>query len=555
MSHPEIFVLIIVVAIVLRFAFWTIGRRHPVGNRARSMRWRIRFRRRPGPGYASALELSLRWACWRAVLGGKRARPGLPLWARLCLPTTDCAVRLGRAQWFRRAWGRMEDQTLILAPPRTGKSGFAADRMLSHPGPCLATTTRTDLYELTARGRAARGPIEVFNPQRVGNLPSTFAWNIVGGCEDPETAMRRAGALVGAVEQNTGDMPFWRSKASMALAAFLHAAALLDRDMITVFQWCNRHGDGEAVEALATDPRASRALLSTLGEIQAPGKTADSIRVTMSETLTWVAIPVVASAVSPGAGRGFDVAEFIAQCGTLYMIAQDASDNAAVSPLFRAFAVEIHWEAGMLGSRSAAARLDPPLLMLLDEVTQICPVPLPAWLSDSAGKGILIAAACHSTDQLATRWGDAGAATVWATCGTKVFLPGIDDPGTLESVSVLCGDITVAADVDGQRRRERLRVVPPELLRTLPDWRALVMRTNLSPCVVKIRPAWKRRDVKTSRRQPVPALRPVSLVVPAMRAPGELADWPPPKPAGNGGGSLPRPPRLSGAGVNGDNRS
>ena len=115
-------------------------------------------------------------------------------------------------------------------------------------------------------------------------------YNIVGGCEDPETAMRRAGALVGAVEQNTGDMPFWRSKASMALAAYLHAAALLGRDMITVFQWCNRHGDGEAVEALATDPRASRALLSTLGEIQAPGQTTASIRLTMTQILRRAAL-------------------------------------------------------------------------------------------------------------------------------------------------------------------------------------------------------------------------------------------------------------------------
>jgi hypothetical protein len=32
------------------------------------------------------------------------------------------------------------------------------------------------------------------------------------------------------------------------------------------------------------------------------------------------------------------------------------------------------------------------MLMTLDEVTQICPVPLPLWMADSAGKGILIAA-------------------------------------------------------------------------------------------------------------------------------------------------------------------
>jgi len=33
--------------------------------------------------------------------------------------------------------------------------------------------------------------------------------------------------------------------------------------------------------------------------------------------------------------------------------------------------------------------------MGLDEVTQICPVPLPSWLSDSGGKGIQVAAVVH----------------------------------------------------------------------------------------------------------------------------------------------------------------
>jgi hypothetical protein len=38
-------------------------------------------------------------------------------------------------------------------------------------------------------------------------------------------------------------------------------------------------------------------------------------------------------------------------------------------------------------------------------------------------------------------------------------------------------------------------VVPPELLRTLPDWHALVVRMNLSsPAVVRIRPVWKRPE-------------------------------------------------------------
>ena len=89
-------------------------------------------------------------------------------WLRLFSCTTDYAVRLGRAQYGRRAYARMEDQVLVLAPQRTGKSGLLADRILSHPGAVLATSTRPDLFNITAGARSRRGPIDVFNPQGVG---------------------------------------------------------------------------------------------------------------------------------------------------------------------------------------------------------------------------------------------------------------------------------------------------------------------------------------------------------------------------------------------------
>jgi len=484
-------VALVVAAVVTALLRATIGKRAETRNRARSIRWRIRLHLRPGTGYASAAELLIRWSRTRAVFHGRRARPGLSFRARLTSPATDYAVRLGRAQWGRKVYARLEDQVLILAPPRIGKTGILADRILSHPGAVLCTSTRADLFESTAAGRALRGLLAVFNPQGVGGILSTFAWNIVAGCEDPAIAARRADSLTGAVGstgQQAGDMAFWQSKASLALAAFLHAAALIPgATIVDVFGWCNRHRDEDAAQVLATHPLASRPLLSTLAEILRDARYADSVRMTMSKALAWVAIPSIAAAVTPADGEGFDVADFIAANGTLYMIATDA-ENSPIAPLFRAFCAYVHYEAGMVGSRSPARRLDPPLLMALDEVTQICPVPLPEWLSDSAGKGILICAVCHGTGQLESRWGQYGAATIWSTAGTKIMLGGISDSDTLEYVSRLCGTIELS---DGDRY-ESVRVLPPEVLRQLPDWRALVLRMNLSPTVVKVRPVWRR---------------------------------------------------------------
>ena len=61
------------------------------------------------------------------------------------------------------------------------------------------------------------------------------------------------------------------------------------------------------------------------------------------------------------------------------MIAEAVSEEAPVAPLFAAMATEIHYTAAQIGQASESRRLDPPLLMGLDEVTQICPVPLPSW--------------------------------------------------------------------------------------------------------------------------------------------------------------------------------
>ena len=115
--------------------------------------------------------------------------------------------------------------------------------------------------------------------------------------------------------------------------------------------------------------------------------------------------------------------------------------------------------------------------MALDEVTTICPVDLPTMLSDSAGKGILITAVAHGTSQLKERWGEYGGQTVWDTCGTKILLGGISDAETLRQASEMCG--TVILGEPGEQ--PPVPVHPPELVTPqLPDWRALVIRMNLS---------------------------------------------------------------------------
>lgn len=502
--------LFLVLAAVL-FYRAVLGRRAQQRRRVRAIRWRVRLRLRPGAGYASLPELVFRWGRLAALFHGGRMRPDLGFWARLFLPSTHYAVRLGRAWYGRRVYARGEDQTVVLAPQRTGKSGLLADRILSHRGPLLATTTRGDLFQITAAARSQRGPVEVFNPQGVAGILSTFAWDILEPCRDLVMAHQMGQWLTGGSDARGehGNIEWFEQKGDVALSALLWAAAMGGYSITDVFRWNQLHGHETALDLLGTHPGSSPEMLAVARRVFDSNRTAEGVRATIELSLSWAVIPRLCAAVTPAPGQGFDLARFLDCNGSVYLVASGDKDS-PLTPLFRAFASWLHYSAGLAGTMYPAGRLSPPLLEALDELAVICPVDLPAMLADSAGKGIQIVAVAHSRSQLAQRWGEHGAETVWALTGTKILLPGISDAETLSDASDLCGSIVIGHDDD-----RTVPVVPPELLRTLPNWRALVIRTNLNPVIVKFRPSWKRLSYRLGRRAPVYLPRP-AVPVPAF---------------------------------------
>jgi type IV secretion system protein VirD4 len=224
----------------------------------------------------------------------------------------------------------------------------------------------------------------------------------------------------------------------------------------------------------------------------------------MSRALAFMADPDLAASVLPAPGTGFSIPAFLRDAGTVYMIAEAVSEDAPVAPLFAAMASEIHWIAAQIGQASPSGRLDPALLMGLDEVTQICPVPLPSWLSDSGGKGIQVVAVVHGEAQLAERWGEHGRQVVLDTSSVKVFLPGITDVTTLQAASTLCGQ--ASWKVRGQEHATRHDVATPDMIRQLPAGFALVIRGGCAPVIARLPRAWRNPAYRRARRQaPSPA--------------------------------------------------
>jgi hypothetical protein len=513
----------------------TVLSRHAQGwRRARSIRFRLWLRLRPGAGFASLPELGLRWGRLAALSYGRRSRPGLGLRDRLTRPATDYAVRLGRAQYFRRLYAAMELQLLILAPPRTDKTGLLADRIISHPGPVLTTSTRPDLHLLTSTAREDQGPPFVFNPEGTGDVPSTFAWDLLGACTDELMAYRVADWLAGATP-GYGDLAWFEEQGTVGMSGLLLAAARTGATVAEVYQWVQRRGQERGLQALAEHGNGE--LYAVVRALMEENRTAASVRSTIARALKWAVIPQLASAASRSGT--FSAREFLLGGGTLHLIASGDS-RSVITPLVRALASYIHFQAGLVGSRSEHGRLDPPLLMAMDEVAQVCPVDLPSMLADSAGKGILFVTVAHSLAKLEERWGKEGAGSIWAISGVKMLLRGITEPQTLEDVSRVCG--TLGGDGD-----DKTRIVPPEVLRCLPKHCALVINMNLSPVVVKVRAAWKRRGYRRLSRRAglyVPPWR-LDEAAPVLELPGFAAGAAPetaPVPASaNGHGGTPGP--------------
>jgi type IV secretion system protein VirD4 len=517
---------ILALAAVAKWAF-TPGCHLP-RHRVRHTRLRLHLRLHPGRGYASCAELWLRWGRLAAFRRSGRIRPSLPAWLRASQPR-EHSVLLGRAQYRHRLAVPLEEHVLVMAPPRTYKTALLASVILHYPGPVISTTTKADVFTLTSGVRSQLGPVHVFNPQSIGNIPSTFAWSPVQECEQQAVAIRRADDFAQAVSQKgVEDGTFWSAKASDYLRAYFHAAALASADMRLVARWV-LGADPDTPEEILRAAGATHWAL-TLAELRSEAqKTASTVRMVMSRALSFMADPALATSVLP-AGHGFDIKAFLASRGTLYMIADSEHEDAPVAPLFAAMASEIHYQAELLGQASAGGRLDPPLLMGLDEVTQICPVPLPAWLSDSGGKGIQVISVAHGEAQLAGRWDEHGKQVVLDTSSVKVFLPGITDTKTLDAASKLCGQ--AAFTEHGKDHLSRHEVATADMIRQLPARFALVIRGGAAPVIARLPAAWNDKTYKKARRrgQAIAALTPATAVATAEPVPAVRDEELPPDP-------------------------
>jgi len=494
---------LIVVAVLVR------GCRHRgelPRHRVLRLHIRLRLRLRPGRGHGSLAQLHLRWGRGASYRESKRTRPQLTRLERARAPQLHSAF-LGRAQFRHTVRVTVQEHGALIGPPRSLKSALLSRVAQAAPGAVVITSSKRDMFAITSGIRQLRGPVRVFNPDGIGGIPSTVRWSPLDGCRVPSVAIRRADAFAQAASTaGAEDAAFWAGKASDAIRGYFLAAAQDGGDMRRVAQWAAGHRLQDAIELL--DGKGLGEWAAQLAELTGPAeKTAATIRMVVSRALSFMNDPVLAASVLPGPGEQFDVDEFLLSGGTLYMIARPNGEDSPLAPLFAALASEIHYRATQLASLMKGGRLDPPLTMILDEVTRICPVPLPAWLADAGGQGVSVWSAFHGVSQLVARWGAPGAQTVLDTSNCKVIYPGLGDSDMLAKLSGLCGEFSAVERVrerDSQRpvvRYTEHPVMTPAMIRQLPKGWALVIRDNYAPVIIRVATGWTSREYRRARRR------------------------------------------------------
>lgn len=415
-------------------------------------------------------------------------------------------------------WLPLENATGVIAPQQSGKTLMdLLHKVIDAPGGLITTSTKLDLFLLTARARERSGSeVQVLDLTGAANWPRRVRWNPTRGCTTVKTAKRRAQALLrataGDTNDGTGNHAFFERRAVDVLTSYLLAAALSRASLGEFIGWCQNELDTEAATILRGYPEFT-AVRRTLQQAQAVvEETRSGIWETLRDAIGCLTDPdVVESALPLAEEPGLDPEAFVQSGGTIYVIGSE-DDAAAQAPLVTALVQEVLDSARRLaiaGSRSnGRERLTPPFTAVLDEIASICPLPdLPDTLSDSAGRGVLIHYALQSPAQAQARWGKS-AATLFDNTTALTILGGLKSEETLKWASLLAG-----RRLEERRSRqsgrtftdpgsvhigtERVDILEPAAVRQIPRGRALLIMRSMPALIVHLKPAWKRRDWAT----------------------------------------------------------
>ncbi|WP_067479547.1 type IV secretory system conjugative DNA transfer family protein [Actinomadura hibisca] len=388
-----------------------------------------------------------------------------------------------------------EDTVVAFMAPRSGKTTTQSiPHVLSAPGPVIATSNKADLWSAiaTVRAERTRGKIWLFDPQHITYQLQDWWCDLLSGLNTVEEAHRLAGHFVLTVADDQ-KKDLWGPAAQDLLCALFLAAATSGRTLHHVAQWLDEPAVPTPIELLHT--AGFQLMASSLkGTQNGAVETRDGIYQTArtatkalrdQEILAWVTphddLPV------------FAPDDFAASCDTLYLLSKSLS---AAAPLIAAL-TDLTMRAAERRAEQSGGRLDPPLVVALDEAANICRIAdLPQLYSHLGSRGIIPVTILQSYEQGVTVWGEPGMAALWGAATRKLIGAGIDSPRLTKDLATLTGqhDVPVRSITysDGRASQQislrRQEILEAADIRALPTGTALLLATGTKPALIRLRP-------------------------------------------------------------------
>jgi type IV secretion system protein VirD4 len=203
-----------------------------------------------------------------------------------------------------------------------------------------------------------------------------------------------------------------------------------------------------------------------------------------------------------------DIRSLIDGGGTIYLLGRD-DPYASASPLMTAVTEDVLDLAKRLGETSEYGRLCPPFLACLDELPSTAPIPtLATRLANERALGVSFILAAQTWRQFVVCYGVDTARTILGLSNNLVIFGGGKDIAFYRELSALLGSTTQiqhhhaggtgltsglgvgamgAGRGGGTWSPQRVPVMEPAELRTLPPGRALVVPDSSLPLVARLR--------------------------------------------------------------------
>lgn len=425
----------------------------------------------------------------------RRLRPG-----GIGQTTGERGLLLGSlVQGGRDVLASFEDTLMLVAGPRRMKTTcYVIPTVVAAPGPVVTTSNKRDTHDATREVRARVGTVWTFDPQAiVGTGEPGFTFNPLDEVASVDDARELASHFaMGVRAANAKTDAYFDTEAENLLARLLLAAARKQATLLDAYAWLQNPYDTTPVTVLAEagDDASAEALRATS---QLADKQRDGVYGTARSLVRCLENPGITAWVTPHEScPAFDPTTFVTSADTVYSLSEEGEGTAG--PLVAALTQAIFNAGRRRATHSPGARMDPPLVTVLDEAANVVRLrKLPTQYSHFGSQGLPVLTVLQSWSQGTEVWGEAGMKALWGAATVKLYGGGAAETGFLESLSQLVGDYdrdTVSVSTDGRGHRshsrstQRQRVYSPADLASLPTGRALALIAGHRPMLLAAQP-------------------------------------------------------------------